>query len=359
MSQARHTGKIVLTIPPDPAAPRGCRDGAGHRRDRDAGRPGGPAPGRAPGGPGRWCWPAGRARPRPARPRWPRTWPRPVPRYRWRPATPPTGTRWPRCWPGVPAACPLTTVIHAAGVVDDGVTGSLTPARVDAVMRPKADAAWNLHELTTDADLDAFVLFSSASATFGSPGQGNYAAGNAFLDGLACYRRSLGLPAASLAWGLWAEDSAITAHLDDADRARMARDGVTALASADGLALLDLALGRDEALLVPARLDVAAAQARAAAGAVLPALWRGLRARARQARPPVGGRRERGRPGQVAARAARRAVQARSGPGAHRPGPRARGRGTWARLSRRHRPRAGDSRSSGSTPSPPWNCGTG
>jgi malonyl CoA-acyl carrier protein transacylase/NADP-dependent 3-hydroxy acid dehydrogenase YdfG len=175
----------------------------------------------------------------------------------------------------VPADCPLTTVVHAAGVIDDGVIGSLTPDRIDAVMRPKADAAWHLHQLTQDLDLDAFVLFSSAAATFGSAGQGNYAAGNAFLDGLASYRRAAGLPASSLAWGLWADASAMTGHLGEDSRARMATAGVTALSAADGLALLDLATARDEALLVPARLNLAALRAGAQAGA-LPALFHGL-----------------------------------------------------------------------------------
>ena len=156
---------------------------------------------------------------------------------------------------------PLTGVVHAAGALDDGVIGSLTPERVDAVMRPKADAAWNLHELTATADLAAFVMFSSAAATFGSAGQGNYAAANAFLDGLASHRRSRGLPALSLAWGLWEQASGMTGHLGEAERARLRGDGMGALSAGDGLSLFDLTLARDEALLVPARLDLAALRA--------------------------------------------------------------------------------------------------
>ena len=174
----------------------------------------------------------------------------------------------------VPAGCPLTGVVHAAGVLDDGVTGSLTAARVAAVMRPKADAAWYLHELTRDADLDVFVLFSSAAATFGAAGQGSYAAANAFLDGLAGARRAAGLPGVSLAWGLWAGASGMTGQLSRGDRARMAR-GVAALSAGQGLALLDAALDRDEALLVPARLELAGLRAAAQAG-TLPVLFAGL-----------------------------------------------------------------------------------
>jgi acyl carrier protein len=170
----------------------------------------------------------------------------------------------------------LTGVIHASGVLDDGVIESLTPARVDAVMRPKADAAWNLHELTREASLREFVLFSAGAATFGAPGQGNYAAANAFLDALAAGRQAAGLPAVSLAWGLWADASAMTGHLATGDRGRITRGGVTALSAEEGLALLDRALARDEPLLVPARIDVAGLRAMAARGERIPAVWHGL-----------------------------------------------------------------------------------
>ena len=175
----------------------------------------------------------------------------------------------------------LTGVVHTAGVLDDGVITSLTAERVDAVMRPKADAAWNLHRLTADLDydLDFFALFSSAAATFGAGGQGNYAAGNAFLDALAAHRRSLGLSAVSLAWGLWADASGLTSHLSDGDRDRMSRGGVAAMPAEEGLALLDLALTAtlDDALLVPARLNVAglrAQVAQAGTNALVPPLLR-------------------------------------------------------------------------------------
>jgi malonyl CoA-acyl carrier protein transacylase/acyl carrier protein len=170
----------------------------------------------------------------------------------------------------------LTSVVHTAGVLDDGVIGSLTPERIDAVMRPKADAAWNLHELTRDADLDSFVLFSAGAATFGAAGQGNYAAGNAFLDSLAAHRHAAGLPAVSLAWGLWAQGSAMTGHLSEADRKRAGSGGMTELSAEDGLALLDVALTRPEALLVPVKLNVATLRARAARGERLAAVWRAL-----------------------------------------------------------------------------------
>ncbi|TGA96629.1 type I polyketide synthase, partial [Streptomyces palmae] len=157
----------------------------------------------------------------------------------------------------VPVEYPLSGVVHAAGVLDDGVIESLTPERVDAVLRPKVDAAVNLHELTEGLGLSAFVLFSSAAATFGAAGQGNYAAANAFLDGLASYRRARGLAGLSLAWGFWAERSEMTGHLGNTEMTRMARGGVIPLTSEQGLALFDAAHAVDRSLLVPAKLDPA------------------------------------------------------------------------------------------------------
>ncbi|MEU9336961.1 type I polyketide synthase [Streptomyces sp. NPDC048290] len=151
----------------------------------------------------------------------------------------------------VPAEHPLTAVVHAAGTLDDGVLAAQTPARLDAVLRPKADAAWLLHELTRDHDLTAFVLFSSAAGVLGTPGQATYAAANTFLDALAAQRRAQGLPATSLAWGLWEQHSDLTGHLGRTDHERNARHGTRPLTTAEGLALFDAATATDESLLVP------------------------------------------------------------------------------------------------------------
>ena len=159
---------------------------------------------------------------------------------------------------------PLSAVIHAAGVLDDAVVTSLTPERVDAVLRAKVDAAWNLHELTRDTQLSAFVMFSSMAGLVGSSGQANYAAANTFLDGLAMHRRAHQLPAISLGWGLWDQASDMTGGLDAAGRARLARTGVKALSSADALQLFDTAIVVDEPFLLPAHIDVAALRANAA-----------------------------------------------------------------------------------------------
>ncbi|MDB1090406.1 SDR family NAD(P)-dependent oxidoreductase, partial [Streptomyces sp. ACA25] len=173
----------------------------------------------------------------------------------------------------ITAERPLTGVVHAAGVLDDGVIASQTPDRVDRVLRPKVDAAWHLHQLTLGHDLAAFVLFSSTSGLFGAPGQGNYAAGNAFVDALAEHRRALGLPAVSQVWGLWAHASGMTGHLGAADLRRAARDGVVPLSTADALALFDRAAAGTDPVLVPAYLDLTSF---ATGGTPVPALLRGL-----------------------------------------------------------------------------------
>ncbi|UFQ18674.1 MULTISPECIES: type I polyketide synthase [Streptomyces] len=179
---------------------------------------------------------------------------------------------------------PLTAVIHAAGVLDDATIAALTPERMRSVLRPKADAALALHELTRELDLSAFVLFSSATGLLGSPGQGNYTAAGTFLDALAAHRRSAGLPATSLAWGLWAEASGMSGHLSARDLDRMGRGGLLPLETAAALDLLDTALAGDLPLAVPARLNLAA---RTQDGAV-PPLLRGLVRAPRQRRAVAG-----------------------------------------------------------------------
>ncbi len=176
---------------------------------------------------------------------------------------------------GVPQEFPLGAVVHAAGVLDDGVVESLTGERVDGVLSPKVDAAWHLHELTEGLGLSAFVLFSSAAGVFGAAGQGSYAAANAFLDGLAGYRRARGLPGVSLAWGQWAQIGGMTGRLGEADLARLARQGIAALSSEEGLELFDSASRMEQALVVALRLDAVALRAQAREG-MTPALLRGL-----------------------------------------------------------------------------------
>ncbi|MFE6826691.1 type I polyketide synthase [Streptomyces sp. NPDC057690] len=176
----------------------------------------------------------------------------------------------------VPDEHPLTGVVHTAGVLDDGVIGALTPERLAGVFAPKVDAVRHLDELTRDMDLDAFVVFSSASGVFGSAGQGNYAAANAFLDGLMANRRAAGLPGLSLAWGLWEQTAGMTAHLEGVDQARASRGGVLAIPETEGVELFDAAVTSGQALLVPIKLHLPALRTQAAAGGGLPHLLRGL-----------------------------------------------------------------------------------
>ncbi|WP_431727286.1 SDR family NAD(P)-dependent oxidoreductase [Verrucosispora sp. TAA-831] len=173
---------------------------------------------------------------------------------------------------GISADHPLTAVVHAAGVNRDSVIAAMTDEQVDEVFRAKVDAVLNLHAATLDADLGAFVLFSSASGILGGPGQGNYAAANAFLDAFAQYRAAQGRPALSLAWGLWEARAGMAGKLTDADLRRMRRGGIAPLATADGLALFDRALRTGEPALVPVRLDVAALRFAARTAPVSPPL---------------------------------------------------------------------------------------
>ena len=166
---------------------------------------------------------------------------------------------------------PLGGVVHCAGALDDGAVGSLTAQRLDAVLRPKADAAWHLHELTTGMDLGLFVLFSSAAGVLGTPGQANYAAANAFLDALVAWRRGQGLAGLSLGWGLWQQASGMTGHLGQRDLARMRRLGIAPLTSARGLEPFDAAVAGAPPAVVAARLDATALGASASEG-TLPAV---------------------------------------------------------------------------------------
>ncbi|MER5932831.1 type I polyketide synthase [Streptomyces sp. NPDC002054] len=151
----------------------------------------------------------------------------------------------------VPADQPLTAVVHTAAVLDDGVIEALTPEQIERVLRVKVDATRHLHELTQDLDLSAFVLFSSFAATFGAPGQGNQAPGNAFLDAFAEYRRASGLPATSIAWGPWGSADGDDSAAGD----RMRRHGILAMAPERTLASLRHALDRDETTLTVVDMD--------------------------------------------------------------------------------------------------------
>ncbi|WP_460999418.1 SDR family NAD(P)-dependent oxidoreductase [Streptomonospora sediminis] len=173
----------------------------------------------------------------------------------------------------VPPEHPLTGVVHAAGVLDDGVVASLAPEQLATVFAAKADAAMNLHELTAGADLRAFVMFSSAAGVLGGAAQANYAAANTFLDALAQNRAARGLPGRSLAWGPWATATGLTGGLTGEDRSRIARSGTAPLGDGEGLDLFDRAMDAGPALIVATRLDLGALRAQ---GSMLPALFHDL-----------------------------------------------------------------------------------
>ncbi|MFF4053921.1 beta-ketoacyl reductase, partial [Streptomyces chartreusis] len=150
----------------------------------------------------------------------------------------------------------LSAVVHAAGVLDDGLVADLTPERLARVMAAKVESALYLHELTVDRDLSAFVLFSSFAGVVGNAGQAAYSAANNILDALAATRRAQGLPAVSLAWGMW--EAGMGGRLPQADVARLRRGGLPPLPAREALALMDAALVVNEPNAVPVALRTSA-----------------------------------------------------------------------------------------------------
>ncbi|AKZ60159.1 Type I polyketide synthase [Streptomyces ambofaciens ATCC 23877] len=176
----------------------------------------------------------------------------------------------------------VSSVFHLAGVLDDGVATALTPERVAPVLAPKITAARALHELLPE--VEEFVLFSSVSATLGSPGQASYAAANAYLDALARQRHGSGLPALSLAWGPWDVGAGMLGALTDDDRRRATRSGLPVLTADEGLALLDEALTGPDPAVVPGAVDATGFAGRSDVPHLLRGLVRGRRRAATAAR---------------------------------------------------------------------------
>ncbi len=148
---------------------------------------------------------------------------------------------------------PLKGVFHLAMVIDDAPLAELNPDRMASVLGPKAGGAWLLHEHTRGMNLDAFVLFSSASSIFGNPGQGNYAAANSFLDSLAHHRHALGLPALAVNWGVLGGDGYVARNEKVAEY--LARQGTQALEPKEVVALLESFLDAGVAQVAALRVD--------------------------------------------------------------------------------------------------------
>ncbi|BAI73723.1 coronafacic acid polyketide synthase I (plasmid) [Azospirillum sp. B510] len=170
----------------------------------------------------------------------------------------------------VPPTHPLTAVFHAAGALADATIGRLTPQNFEDVFRPKADAAWLLHEMTRGADLAAFVMYSSTAGTLGNPGQGNYAAANAFLDALARTRRRAGLAGLAAGWGWWQPKSGMLRSEGTADDARIARSGLAPISADHGTALLDAMLALPHAAVLASPVDLERLRANARLGSIHP-----------------------------------------------------------------------------------------
>ncbi|APE34784.1 hypothetical protein BOX37_13450 [Nocardia mangyaensis] len=175
----------------------------------------------------------------------------------------------------IPAEHPLGTVVHAAGTLDDALFTTMNVEQLESVLPAKVDGAWNLHQHTSHLDLTDFIVFSSAAGALGAPAQANYAAANTFLDSLAQHRQHRGLPAASMAWGLWEQATGLTGTLNAADLSRINRGGFQAMPTPLALSVYDAArlLGRPHTLTTA--IDIGAL--RTASGlAELPPLLRGL-----------------------------------------------------------------------------------
>ncbi|HEX6688118.1 MAG TPA: type I polyketide synthase, partial [Solirubrobacterales bacterium] len=192
-----------------------------------------------------------------------------------------------RALDSIPTAHPLGAIVHCAGALADATIETLDAEQIERVFAPKVDAAQNLHELSADLDLSAFVLFSSAAGTLGGPGQANYAAANVFLDALAQRRQAEGRPATSIAWGPWQREDGMTSGLSEADLARMRRRGVEALSDDEGLDLFDAALVAEQGQALALRLDPAGLRGQAIAG-TLPSILSGLVRRPRRRNAAAG-----------------------------------------------------------------------
>ncbi|MFI6772972.1 type I polyketide synthase [Nocardia sp. NPDC050412] len=169
----------------------------------------------------------------------------------------------------IPAEHPLGAIVHAAGVAYNGLVDTLTPEQIDHSLGAKADAAWYLHELTREAELSAFVMISSVAGSILPAGQGGYAAANVFLDALATHRHAEGLPATSLAYGMWDIATGLSQWLGEVDRQRMRRQGFTPLTADKALELFDAASTTERPVLVPVEIDLAVLRARDSVPALL------------------------------------------------------------------------------------------
>ncbi|HRI72560.1 MAG TPA: SDR family NAD(P)-dependent oxidoreductase, partial [Polyangium sp.] len=173
----------------------------------------------------------------------------------------------------IPKDKPLRGIVHAAGVLDDGILAEQTDRRFSKVFAPKACGAWNLHLLTQQTPLDFFVLFSSASTLSGNAGQSNYAAANAFLDALAHARRAQGLAALTINWGPWGE-SGMATNLSEAQRNRMLRKGMGILAPERALEAMNSALRLADPQVAIFALDTSTPKL--ASNDAIPPMWRSI-----------------------------------------------------------------------------------